>query len=92
MNPDLGVNIVDRFINIVKRLSPKQVAKFIQSLPPNVKKELQGYEEFWMVIDNLRRNKINIIATKPANMKKGLTGEQFMYAMRSELKRNKENE
>lgn len=89
MNPELGLNIVDRFISIVKRLSPKQVATFIQSLPPNVYQELQGYEEFWIVIENLRRSKINILATKPALVKRGLTDEQFRYALQSELKKKK---
>lgn len=84
MNSEIGINIIDRFIGIVKRLSPKQVAHFIKSLPANVLKEMQGYEEFWLVIDTLKKNKINITGTKPSSLKKGLTEEQFRNAVNAE--------
>lgn len=84
MNTDIGLNIVDRFLEIAKKLSAKQVAKFITSLPANVLKELQGYEEFWLVIDALKKSKININGTKPANLKKGLTEEQFRKAIQED--------
>lgn len=84
MNEDLGINIVDRFLGIVKKLSPKQVAQFLTSMPVNVLKELQGYEEFWLVIDTLKENKININGTKPSVLKKGLTDEEFRKALRSD--------
>lgn len=91
MNDELGLNKVDRFLGIANKLSAKQLGQFIASLPGNVLKELQGYEEFWFVIEALRKYKININLARPTTLKRALTEEQFKTAIQEDydLKRKK---
>lgn len=86
MNEQLGVNMIERYLSIAKTTTPKQMAEFTQKLPVNVRRNLQTYEEFWIVINSLKKYGINITATKPSVLKRGLTQEQYRKAIERDAK------
>jgi len=81
VNMEEGINIVDRYLSIVKELSVKQAADFTKKLPLELRRELTKYEEFHIVLDSMRRQGIPVNIKKPADVRKGLTDEEFMRAI-----------
>lgn len=49
MNENAGLNLIDRYLTVVRHLSPRQVADFTKRIPAEVRKELTRYEEFYLV-------------------------------------------
>lgn len=81
VNMEEGINLVDRYLSVVKELSVKQAADFTKKLPLELRKELARYEEFHVVLDSMRRQGIMVNIKRPADVKKGLTEEEFMRAI-----------
>lgn len=54
MNENYGINGTDRFLTIMKWLSPKRAADFIKKLPEEVIVQLKTTNEFYDVLDELR--------------------------------------
>lgn len=88
-NVNEGINIIDRYLSIVAELSAKQVADFTNKLPLQVRKELAKYEEFYLVMENLKKRGIKVNVTKPANVKRGLTDAQYTEALNRNLREGK---
>ena len=81
VNMDEGLNIIDRYLSIVRELSVKQAADFTKKLPIELRRELTRYEEFHVVLDSMRRQGVMVNIKKPDNVKKGLTEEEFLRAI-----------
>lgn len=81
VNADEGLNIIDRYLSIVRELSVKQAADFTKKLPIELRRELTRYEEFHVVLDSMRRQGVMVNIKKPDNVKKGLTEEEFLRAI-----------
>lgn len=86
-NESIGFNIIDRYVQVVRKLSVKQAVDFTRKLPPNILRELMEYEEYYKVLDYFRRNgyKVNT-GKRPKNLKKGLSDEVFLEALSSKKK------
>lgn len=69
---DNGENIADRFVYVTKKMTPSQAADFIKKLPDEYISNLSCYEEFYMVIDALKKYKINLPFKKPKQLKKAI--------------------
>lgn len=50
-----GSTIIDRFIDITRFLSPKQLTSFIKELPEDDLGDLMAFEEFYEITDRLRQ-------------------------------------
>ena len=50
-----GSTVIDRFIDITRFLSPKQLSSFIKQLPDDDLGDLQSFEEFYEITDGLRQ-------------------------------------
>lgn len=84
MNENAGLNLIDRYLTVVRHLSPRQVADFIKRIPAEVRKELTRYEELYLVVDTLKKSGISLKFTKPENLICGLTDEQYTQALRKD--------
>lgn len=86
-NESIGFNIIDRYVQVVRRLTVKQAVDFTRKLPPNIIRELMEYEEYYKVLDYFKRNgyKVNT-GKRPKNLKKGLSDEVFLEALSSKRK------
>lgn len=86
-NESIGFNIIDRYVQVVRRLAVKQAVDFTRKLPPNIIRELMEYEEYYKVLDYFKRNgyKVNT-GKRPKNLKKGLSDEVFLEALSSKRK------
>lgn len=86
MDETVGLNLVDRYISVVNELSTKQAADFTMRIPAEIRKKLAGYEEFYFVLNAMKRQGIDVQIQKPAHVKRALTDEQFTRALRMEKK------
>jgi len=86
MDETQGVNIIDRYLMIIKSLTIKQGVEFTKKLPANVRKELMEYEEYYKVQDFFIMNGIAISYKKPKNLKKGLSDSAFQIYLESKVK------
>lgn len=86
-NEEIGFNIIDRYVQVVRQLTVKQAVEFTGKLPPNIIRELMQYEEYYKVLSYFRRNgyKVNT-GKRPKNLKKGLPDEVFLGALSSKKK------
>lgn len=86
-NESVGFNIIDRYVQVVRRLTVKQAVDFTRKLPPNIIRELMEYEEYYKVLDYFKRNGYRVNTGKrPKNLKKGLSDEVFLEALSSKRK------
>jgi hypothetical protein len=68
-----GINAIDRFLTIMKQLSAKQAAGFINGLPDATVQELAMNAEFFDVLDALRERRIDVVHIKrPKGVQPGL--------------------
>lgn len=84
MNEAAGFNLIDRFVQVVRQLTVNQAVEFTAKLPPNMKRDLMEYEEYYKVLEYFKRHGYKVATGKrPKNLKKGLSDEVFLAALSS---------
>lgn len=83
MDQSKGANMIDRYVNIVSSLTPKQAADFTKKIPGKTKHILQKYEEFYEALEYMKKKGVNIVVPKrPEHVKRGLTDRSFNDALK----------
>ncbi len=78
MNEDCGLNGTDRFLTVMKWLSPKRAADFIKKLPEEVIIQLKTTSEFYDVLDELRTRGLHPLPGKrPRKLSLGIPPGSF---------------
>ena len=72
MSEQYGESLIERFIYICNTLSQKQTASFIQKLPPEILNELKLYEEFYIIVNFLKKVGLDLKIKRPKNVSIGL--------------------
>lgn len=79
MNEEYGVNGTDRFLTVMKWLTPKRACDFIKKLPEEVIVQLETTSEFYDVLDELRARGLNPIPGKrPKRLSSGIKPGSFI--------------
>lgn len=79
MNEEYGINGTDRFLTIMKWLTPKRACDFIKKLPEEVIIQLKTSSEFYDVLDELHARGLNPIPGKrPRKLSSGIKPGSFM--------------
>lgn len=81
MDETKGLNIIDRYVMVVRSLPVNQAVEFTKKLPPSVLKRLMEYEEYYKVQDIFRKKGYKIRGRHPQNLKKGMSDEAFHRAV-----------
>lgn len=81
LDPNMGCSVIERFVNICRYLSPDQVEDFIRRLPEDITHELRKYEEFYRILDTLKRNGIHMDIKRPRRVSIGLLTPENMDAI-----------
>lgn len=76
-SPEYGDTLLERLINVLRRMNASQMGDFIRRLPDDVIDEVKKYEEFWKIVDVLLSVGVEVNIKRPKNLSLGLmTGEQ----------------
>lgn len=79
MNEKCGVNGTDRFLTVMKWLTPKRASDFIKKLPEEVIVQLKTTSEFYDVLDELHKRGLNPMPGKrPRKLEPGIKPGSFM--------------
>lgn len=79
INEAYGVNGTDRFLTIMKWLTPKRACDFIKKLPEEVIVQLKTTSEFYDVLDELRSRGLSPLPGKrPKKLSSGIKSGSFM--------------
>lgn len=73
---NIGQTIGERFLYISSKLSAKQAEDLIKRLPNDKLDTLQGYEEFYAVVDTLKKYGIKLPYKRPKNLKSMIAENQ----------------
>ncbi len=73
---NIGQTIGERFLYISSKLSAKQAEDLIKRLPNDKLDTLQGYEEFYVVVDTLKKYGIKLPYKRPKNLKSMIAENQ----------------
>lgn len=70
-DPENGFNHMDRLLNIAEEVNPYQMADFLEKCPREMIGEFEQYEEYFVLINQLRsENKLYVRYRKPKKFKK----------------------
>ena len=79
MNEEQGINGTDRFLTVMRWLTPKRACDFIKKLPEEVLVQLKTTSEFYDVLDELRARGLNPVPGKrPKRLSSGIKPGSFM--------------
>ena len=71
-SPEYGDSVLERFINVCRRMNGAQMGDFIRRLPDEIIDEIKKYEEFWTIISLLQKTGVDINIKRPRNVSIGL--------------------
>lgn len=69
-NKEYGRNLIERFVTVATRMTPKQLEDYIRRLPDGTVGELQQYEAYYKVVVMLKQYNIDLRYKKPKKFKK----------------------
>lgn len=69
-DPENGFNHMDRLLNVAEEVNPYQMADFLEKCPREIVGEFEQYEEYFILINQLRtENKLYVRYRKPKKFK-----------------------
>lgn len=86
-NKEYGRTLIERFMTVAGKLTPKQLEDYIKRLPTEVVEELQQYETYYKIIITLKQYGIDLRYKKPKKFKEPLLVPEEKIC----IENNKEN-
>lgn len=71
-NAEYGQSVLERFLILTKGMPAGELGNFIENLPLDIKNELSRYEEFYILLDAVKRKGGNVKLRKPKKVEFGL--------------------
>ena len=64
-----GKNMMERLLLIAEGLNPYQMGSFLSKLPDRIKENLEPYEEYALLISQLKESRVNVAYKRPRKLK-----------------------
>lgn len=71
-NSEYGQSVLERFLILTKGMQAGELGDLIENLPLDIKNELSRYEEFYILLDAVKRKGGNVKFRKPKKVEFGL--------------------
>ena len=83
-----GATLIERFVEVCRFMNQRQIADFIRRTPDEVLDELKKYEEFYVILDIIRGNGIDLKIKRPRRVQIGLSTPGSMERVRRQIGQN----